>query len=103
MQDQVDYIIAITNYYGIVSVDHFVTLMKHLGLEQLIQEEIDKTKFEQSFIVAHDGYFIHESLIEDYPKIISKINRIPYHIPSIQELNQYRGITTTYLLLKALN
>jgi hypothetical protein len=88
------YILALTNLYGVVSVTKVVEVYNLQNEEQI---DIDDVKFyfyedlSKDYVYTHKKHFVHETimLFNDFKSILKKKADKPYYVPNQEELFKY--------------
>ena len=97
MPQLIDYIIALTNLYGIVHKNRVQTIYNQQHSEPVTEEELQlildnpPSTLEKAFVVVYQDYFVHEFIIEErlFDELMLKKGRKPYYIPEKEELLLY--------------
>ena len=97
MPQLIDYIIALTNLYGIVHKNRVQTIYNQQHTEPVTEEELQlildnpPSTLEKAFVVVYQDYFVHEFIIEErlFDELMLKKGRKPYYIPEKEELLLY--------------
>jgi len=87
------YIIALTNLYGMVHKDKIAKIYNRQNTEPVSPEEIEEmsTELDDHFIYLQDEYFVHETILEHelMEEMLMKKGDKPYYVPSKEELLKY--------------
>lgn len=97
MSKLIEYIIALTNLYGMVHKEKVLEIYNSQNKNQIIQEVVDEfltnppEELENSFIYTHQDYFVHESILvnNEFDLILIKKGDKPYYIPEKNKLLKY--------------
>ncbi|MFZ1539881.1 MAG: hypothetical protein WAT10_00470, partial [Enterococcus aquimarinus] len=97
MPQLIDYIIALTNLYGIVHKNRVQTIYNQQHTEPVTEEELQlildnpPSTLEKAFVVVYQDYFVHEFIIEErlFDELMLKKGRKPYYNPEKEELLLY--------------
>jgi len=93
MSKLIDYIISLTNLYGIVYKDKVVEIYNMQNEEEISEiGNVDIDELNKNFVYNHGDYFVHESIIEseDFDDQLRQKKNKPYYIPEKKELLKYR-------------
>lgn len=89
-----DYVVALTNLYGIVSKEKVVEIFNlhnddKISLEDL--KTISSKILEAGFVSIHKGYYVNDSILEfdEFDLMMEKKGDKPYYIPKQAELLRY--------------
>ena len=97
----VDYIISLTNLYGLVHRDKVVEIY-NMQNEDKIDETIiaavlkeDKKELSNNFVEIHGDYFVAETIIEfdDFEEQLMQRTGKPFYIPNQEKLLKYKDET----------
>lgn len=91
------YIIALTNLYGLVHKDKIVEIYNRQNENKIHQADIEKIfsnppeELEDAFVLTHKDYFVMETIIEnkEFDLMLRKKAAKPYYIPERKELLKY--------------
>lgn len=97
MSQLIQYIIALTNLYGMVHKDKVVEIYNSQNEEQIHQAEIEAIlnnppeELEDAFIFTHKDYFVMETIIDnnEFELMLRKKADKPYYVPARDELLKY--------------
>lgn len=90
-----DYIIALTNLYGIVHKDKVVEIYNAQNEDKTSVKEVEKylglEELEKSFVYEEDDYFVHETIavFDEFDLVLNQKGDKPYYIPQKEELLKY--------------
>lgn len=92
-----DYVIALTNLYGIVHRDKVLEVYNSQNKNQMNQVDLDELirtsaiDLENAFVHIHKDYFVHETILEnnDFDWLLSRKTTKPYYVPQKEELLNY--------------
>ncbi len=91
------YIIALTNLYGMVHKEMVVEIYNEQNEEQIISNDLNSyfkvvdEELEDAFVLCYKNYFVHETIMEfdEFDIMLNKKNNKPYYIPKKNELLNY--------------
>jgi uncharacterized protein YchJ len=88
------YIIALTNLYGQVSVDLVTEIYNIQNQDQLSVDDVEVYLYEdlsKHYVYAYKDHFVHETIMEfnDFKSMRKKKADKPYYIPDKEELLKY--------------
>lgn len=89
----IDYIISLTNLYGLIHKDKVVEIYNMQNDEQISKiGDIETAELNKNFVYDHWDYFVHESIIEsdDFDDQLKQSKNKPFYIPKQEELLKYR-------------
>jgi hypothetical protein len=97
MSQLIQYIIALSNLYGMVHKDKVVEIYNSQNEDQVslvdVEEFISKPpkELEDVFIYPHQDYFVHETILEndEFDLMLRKKGNKPYYVPKKNELLKY--------------
>ncbi len=93
MSTIIDYIISLTNLYGIVHRNKVIEIYNMQNNEQISKiEHSENVNLKNNFVVIEGEYFVHESIIEedDFDNQLRQRKDKPFYIPDKEELLKYR-------------
>lgn len=92
------YIIATTNFYGVVTPEIVLSIYNQQNEEQIFEEDVREyllnppKELAEHFVFVEGGLFVHDSLFIGDDTLIQLIegkNEKPYYIPEKEELQNY--------------
>jgi uncharacterized protein YchJ len=89
----IDYIISLTNLYGLIHKDKVVEIYNMQNEEQISDiGNVDIAEINKNFVYDHEDYFVHETIMEfdTFDKQLRESKNKPYYIPDKEELLKYR-------------
>lgn len=97
MESLKQYIIALTNLYGMVQKDLVVEIYNSQNDKKISNVDIDLIlsnsleELEEEFVYTHDDYFVQQAIIEfdEFEIMLSKKGNKPHYIPNKKELLKY--------------
>lgn len=97
MSQLTQYIIALSNLYGMVHKDKVVEIYNSQNENQISISNIEKLianlpeELEDAFILIHKDYFVMETIIEndEFDLMLRKKGDKPYYVPEKEELLKY--------------
>ena len=97
MSQLIQYIIALTNLYGMVQKDKVAEIYNSQNEDQVNSNEVEELlvnpseKLEDAFIYPHQGYFVHEVILEhdEFDLMLRKRGDKPHYVPKKNELLKY--------------
>ncbi|MFB1052250.1 YecA family protein [Paraliobacillus sp. JSM ZJ581] len=97
MNQLMQYIVALTNLYGIVDKDKTCEIYNSQNENRVSLNDIEELLINQSqelsdnFIEIHQNYFVHEAIIEfhEFDLMLRKKSDKPYYVPKKRELLKY--------------
>lgn len=97
MKELKQYIIALTNLYGMVQKDLVAEIYNSQNHKKITESDIDliisdfEKELEDDFVHIHKDYFVHEAIIEfdEFEIMLSKKANKPHYIPKKDELLRY--------------
>lgn len=97
MNQLMQYIIALTNLYGMVHKDKVVEIYNSQNENQVKLKEVEAflthlpEELEDAFIMIHKDYFVHEAIMlyDEFGLMLTKKGDKPYYIPAKNELLKY--------------
>lgn len=97
MSQLTQYIIALSNLYGMVHKDKVVEIYNIQNEDQISLSDIEKLianppkELEEAFILIHKDYFVMETIIEndEFDLMLRKKGDKPYYVPEKEELLKY--------------
>lgn len=98
MNKLTDYVISLTHLYGLIHKDKVVEIYNMQNAEKITVEAVDvilsnsPLELEENFIVVHQDYFVHESIMEfgEFYKEREQRRGKPFYIPPKEELLRYK-------------
>ncbi|SCZ82057.1 SEC-C motif-containing protein [Acidaminobacter hydrogenoformans DSM 2784] len=92
-----EYIIALTNLYGMVHRDKVVEIYNIQNKDQISSQDLDvyftesSEKLENHFIETYQDYFVHKTVMEfdEFDLMLRKKADKPYFVPKKEELLKY--------------
>jgi len=87
-----DYIISLTNLYGIVHKDKVIEIYNMQNEEQISGiGNVDIAELNNNFVYNHEDYFVHETIMEfdTFDEQLRESKNKPYYIPDKEELLKY--------------
>lgn len=92
-----EYIIALTNLYGLVHKNMVAEIHNSQNKEQVSISEVEKVlshppkQLEDAFIYPHDEYFVHQAIVENegVDSVLNKKGDKPHYVPNKNELLKY--------------
>jgi hypothetical protein len=97
MNQLIQYIIALTNLYGMVHKDKIVEIYNSQNEDQINCSTVDKIlanppqELEDNFVFTHKDYFVMETIIDnnEFDLMLRKKADKPYYVPAKEELLNY--------------
>ena len=97
MNQLTEYIIALSNFYGLVHKDKFVEIYNSQNEDPVSLADAEELlssppeELEDAFIYPHKDYFVHETILEndDFEPMLKKKGDKPHYIPNKNELIKY--------------
>lgn len=97
MNQLTEYIIALTNLYGLVHKDKVKKIYNSQNEEQVSIKDMEKLiinpprELGNAFVYPHKDYFVHEAVLEneEFELLLRKKGNKPYYIPKKNELLKY--------------
>lgn len=97
MSQLTQYIIALSNLYGIVHKDKVVEIYNSQNEDQISSNEVDKIfanppeDLSDAFVLTNNDYFVMETIIEnaEFDLMLRKKADKPYYVPEKDELLRY--------------
>lgn len=97
MSQLIQYIIALTNLYGMVHKDKVLEIYNSQNEDQIHQDNIEAIlnnppeDLSDAFILTHKDYFVMETIIDnnEFDLMIRKKADKPYYVPAKEELLNY--------------
>lgn len=97
MNQLIQYIIALTNLYGMVHKDKIVEIYNSQNEDQINCSAVDKIlanppqELEDNFVFTHKDYFVMETIIDnnEFDLMLRKKADKPYYVPAKEELLNY--------------
>ena len=88
------YIIALTNLYGQVSVDLVTEIYNSQNEDQLSADDVEvyfDEDMSKQYVYAYKDHFVHETIMQfnDFKSMLKKKADKPYYIPDKEELLKY--------------
>lgn len=99
MSQLTQYIIALSNLYGMVHRDKILEIYNSQNEDQVIIADIEEllsspsAELKDAFIYPHQDYFVHETILvnDDFEPMLKKKGEKPYYVPNKKELLKYIG------------
>lgn len=97
MDQLIQYIIALTNLYGMVDKDKLVEVYNSQNENQVKLKEVEALlldlpeELDHAFIMIHKDFFVHEAIMlyDEFGLMLTKKADKPYYIPAKKELLKY--------------
>lgn len=97
MNQLTEYIIALTNLYGMVHKEKLVEVYNSQNDKDISIGEVEKylksppKVLENSFVYPHKDYFVHEAILvfDEFDLMLTKKSDKPYYVPNKKELLNY--------------
>jgi len=92
MSKLLDYIISLTNLYGLVHKDKVVEIYNMQNKEQISEiGDIEIAELNKNFVYDHEDYFVHEIILEfdTFDEQLQQKKNKPFYIPDKEELLKY--------------
>ncbi len=97
MSQLIEYIIALTNLYGMVHKNKVVEIYNSQNVEQVSLSDVEEflighpEELDNAFILTHKDYFVHETIMEydDFDLLLRKKADKPHYVPEKDELLKY--------------
>lgn len=97
MNQLIQYVIALTNLYGMVHKDKVVEVYNSQNKNQVKLIEVEAflldlpEELDDAFIISHKDFFVHEAIMEfdEFSLMLTKKADKPHYIPSKNELLRY--------------
>ncbi len=97
MNQLIQYIIALTNLYGMVHKDKIVEIYNSQNEDQINQANIEvilnspPEDLSDAFVLTHKDYFVMETIIDnnEFDLMLRKKADKPYYVPAKEELLNY--------------
>lgn len=94
MQNVQDYVVALTNFYGLVHKDKVVEIYNLQNDDKIADAVIDKflaNGVKQGFVEVYGEYFVHEVILEfdEFYEQLAQRRGKPHYIPEKEQLLKY--------------
>ncbi len=97
MSQLTEYVIALSNLYGMVHKDKVVEIYNNQNKDQISLTEVEEllsnpsAKLEDAFIETYNDYFVHEVIMEhdEFDLMLRKKGDKPHYVPKKNELLKY--------------
>ena len=94
MEKLKQYILALTNLYGMVPAGKVVEIYNMQNEDQVSIDEVEAyfdEDLSKNYVYAHKDHFVHETIMvfEEFKSMLRKKGDKPYYIPEKQELIKY--------------
>lgn len=97
MNQLTDYIVALTNLYGMIQKDLLVEIYNTQNENPISVEEVEAylknppAELERGYTYPHKDYFVHESVLEfgEFESLLKKKENKPSYVPAKEELLRY--------------
>ncbi|PTQ85979.1 SEC-C motif-containing protein [Trichococcus patagoniensis] len=97
MSQLTDYIIALTNLYGMIQKDILVEIYNTQNEEPISIGEVEAylenppAELKKGHTYPHQDYFVHETILEfnDFEPMLQKKGNKPFYVPAKEELLRY--------------
>lgn len=94
----VKYIVALTNLYGLVSVQVVTDIYNDQNEEWLTEDDVAvylSEDLSKHYVYSYKGHFVHETIMEfnDFKSMKKKKADKPYYIPDKEELLKYSNMS----------
>ncbi|BEP30328.1 YecA family protein [Helicovermis profundi] len=97
MNQLTEYIIALSNLYGLVHKDKVMDIFNRQNEYQITLSDVEEfldnplKELKNVFICSHQDYFVHEAILEnnEFELLLKKKDDKPYYVPVKDELLKY--------------
>lgn len=97
MSQLTEYIIALSNLYGIVHKDIVLEIYNDQNEDRVSMVDIEEylgtppEKLEKAYIYPHQDYFVHEAILEmdEFDMMLNEKGDKPHYVPNKKELLKY--------------
>jgi len=97
MNQLTEYIIALSNLYGLVNKNTVLEIYNSQNEDQVTIHDIDKLlanpskELKKAFILTHKDYFVHEAIMEndEFDVLLTKKGDKPHYVLDKSELFKY--------------